>query len=371
LTRDNPSGIDRSAGSQAGGGTSGIRSAASGVRSAATGENTTRDSTASEGTAGREDTGRDASSGNSTTANTSNAGGAGGTRQGKGSRGGTVVRDGQVADLGKLGSGKSDKDGRSKRDVENVLDLDANIDGDTSHNLEGIADREGTAVGVDERGGVVKQVDPNGNFSAGLEANEVKAGFDADLGAQTKAKAKVDLGGEVDTGTKGDGEGLGEETLTFWDVSIQSWQHGKRHHLQVRVDDGLGQQIDLDVSSIRQGKVDTGLDVDSSRHADKQVKSKGSAELNVDQTGDVHLQSRRSKELDGLLDGSASLELELDGNLDSSEVDAYGRGKQERVAQFNRDLTGDLGLREPEAEEDGGLDAGQSRGADTMKARLA
>lgn len=207
LTQDDSSRINRDTGvsRSASGWEAGRRT--SGENSAATGNDT-----AAEGTAGRKDTGRNASSGDSTVANTRNTGGTG---QSEGSRGGSVVGDGRVADLGKLGSSKSDKNRRSKRDIQNVLDLDTNIDGNTSHDLQGIGNREGTAVGVGERGGVVKEVNPKGDLRAGLEANAIETGFDADLGAQTEAEVKVDLSGEVNTSTKGDGEGLSEEALTI------------------------------------------------------------------------------------------------------------------------------------------------------------
>jgi hypothetical protein len=257
------------------------------------------------------------------------------------------VRHSQVADLGKLGSGEGDQDGGSKRDVEDIANLDVEVNGNTGHDLEDLTNGKSAGVGLDKGRGVVEEVDPDGNVSTSLKAGNVQVGLDTDLGAETEANGEVDLGGEVDTGTEGDGQSLGKEAL------------------KVGLADRLGQEVNLDEGSLREGDVDTSLQVDSSRDADLKIETESSTELNVEQTRDGNVKSGRSKELDGLLDSSAGLEVELKGNLDTSEVDPHCGSKQERIADLNRDGTGDLSMGKLKAEVDGSLDAWELWGADT------
>jgi hypothetical protein len=148
-------------------------------------------------------------------------------------------------------------------------------------------------------------------------------------------------------------------------VSGRLWSVRKRECLQVGLDDRLGQEANLDEGSLREGDVDTSLQVDSSRDTDLKIETESSTELNVKQTRDSNVKSGRSKELDGLLDSSAGLEVELKGNLDTSKVDAHCGSNQERIADLDRDGTGDLSMGKLKAEVDGGLDAWELWGADT------
>lgn len=95
------------------------------------------------------------------------------------------------------------------------------------------------------------------------------------------------------------------------------------------------------------------------------IETESSTEFDVEQTRDLNVKSGRSKELDGLLDSSTGLEVELKGNLDTSKVDPHCGSDQEHVVDLDRDGTGDLGVGELKAEVDSGLDTWELWGADT------
>lgn len=57
--------------------------------------------------------------------------------------------------------------------------------------------------------------------------------------------------------------------------------------LQVGANDLLGQKADLDECQVRQGQVDTGLDIDTSRDGDNKVKRKADSRIHGEQARDL------------------------------------------------------------------------------------
>jgi hypothetical protein len=234
------------------------------------------------------------------------------------------------ADLGLGSSSKLDGQGRSEAEVEDVANLDIEINSETEGESDDLVDGDNAVVGGDKSGSVLEKADPDSNLGTGfnVENGDVELSFQVDFGSETETKLEVDSGGEIDISSDTEGKGLGDKSL------------------EGNIDDVLGEKRDLDESLLAESKVDTSRKINSSVNTDNKVKSKSSTRLSLKKAGDLDIESRGSKELNGLVDSSRGRDVDLDVGLDSTKTNADARLLEETLDELKGSITLDLSLGE-------------------------
>jgi hypothetical protein len=96
------------------------------------------------------------------------------------------------ADIHTGRSREGDEHGRGKGDLQKIGHGNIQVDSDTGNDLQRLLRGNRAlvvAINLSDRHGVVEQADPDGDIGAGaeLEADNVQAGVDTDVSAQTES----------------------------------------------------------------------------------------------------------------------------------------------------------------------------------------